>query len=95
MLLNEEDEVIKEQDKILEEELRYYRLLYTQPVSPKDHNRDEVKQYFIQEEIPKISEDDKEVCESGLSYKEIGCSLKDLKNGKTPGVDGFPPDFYK
>ena len=43
MLLNEEDEIIKEQDKILEEELRYYRLLYTQPVSPRDHNRDEVK----------------------------------------------------
>jgi hypothetical protein len=22
-------------------------------------------------------------------------ALKDLKNGKTPGTDGFPPDFYK
>jgi hypothetical protein len=95
MLLNEEDEEIKEQDKILEEELRYYRLLYTQPISPRDHNREEVKQYFIQEEIPKISEEDKEMCDSDLSFDEICRALKELKNGKTPGVDGFPPDFYK
>ena len=27
--------------------------------------------------------------------EEIGKALKDLKNGKTPGTDGFPPDFYK
>jgi exonuclease III len=95
MLVNDDDEIIKEQEKILEEELRYYRLLYTQPTSPKDINREEVKQYFIQEEIPHISEEDKQLCEAILSYEEIGRSLKELKNGKTPGVDGFPPEFYK
>jgi hypothetical protein len=95
MLLSEEDEEIKEQDKILEEELRYYKLLYTQPKSPKDYNRDETKQYFIQEDIPSISEEEKETCEAELSYKEIGSSLKNLQNDKTPGVDGFAPDFYK
>ena len=95
MLLNEEDKEIKEQDKILEEELRYYKLLYTQPAPTPTPNRDKIKQYFIQDDIPHISEDDKETCEAELTYTEICNSLKELKNGKTPGVDGFPPDFYK
>jgi hypothetical protein len=30
-----------------------------------------------------------------LSFKECGESLKLMKNGKSPGSDGFTVDFYK
>ena len=45
--------------------------------------------------IPKISEEDKVRSDSDITFDEIGKALKELKNGKTPGTDGFPPDFYK
>jgi hypothetical protein len=33
--------------------------------------------------------------EWNLSFKECGESLKLMKNGKSPGSDGFTVDFYK
>jgi exonuclease III len=95
MLITDENRIIKEQDEILQEELRYYKLLYTQPTSPSPRHREQSKQYFMSEEIPKISEQDKTECDMEITYKEISNALKELKNGKTPGSDGFPPDFYK
>jgi exonuclease III len=50
---------IKENDKILEEELRYYKALYTQPPDSIKENREETKHYFLSEETPTISAEDK------------------------------------
>jgi len=33
--------------------------------------------------------------EGNLLFKECGESLKSMKNGKSPGSDGFTVDFYK
>jgi hypothetical protein len=33
--------------------------------------------------------------EGNLSFKECGESLKLMKNGKSPGSNGFTVDFYK
>jgi hypothetical protein len=33
--------------------------------------------------------------EGNLSFKECGEPLKLMKNGKSPGLDGFTVDFYK
>ena len=30
-----------------------------------------------------------------LYKSEIEKALKDMKNGKTPGIDGFPAGFFK
>jgi hypothetical protein len=35
------------------------------------------------------------MCEQDINIKEIGQALKELKNGKSPGTDGFTADFYK
>ncbi len=34
-------------------------------------------------------------CEQSITDKEILNALKHLDNGKTPGTDDLPPDFYK
>ena len=93
LIINDEEKEIIKQDEILAEELRYYRALYTQPEQPR--NRDETKQFFIEEDIPQISNEDKGICDAELTYNEVANALKALNNGKTPGSDGFPPDFYK
>ena len=33
--------------------------------------------------------------EAELSIQELGQALKAMKNGKTPGIDGFPAEFFK
>lgn len=45
--------------------------------------------------IPKLSEADKELCETEITEKEILSSIKQLKNGKSPGTDGLTAEFYK
>jgi hypothetical protein len=93
--LDENDQEITEQGDILKEELRFYKELYTQPEEAGVNSRNDAKDFFLNEEIPKVSAENKQQCDSDLSLEEIGLALKELQNGKTPGSDGFPPDFYK
>jgi hypothetical protein len=45
--------------------------------------------------LPKLDENDLTDTEGLITEKECINALKDMKNGKTPGLDGFPADFYK
>jgi hypothetical protein len=94
-LIDEAGTIVTGQQDILNEELKFYKNLYTQPEDKGSENRDEIKEFFMSETIPKISKEDNIMCDMQMSMEEIGRALKDLKNGKTPGTDGFPPDFYK
>jgi exonuclease III len=94
-LLDETGKEISVQSEILEAELDFYKKLYTQPEEKVFGDRERVKQMFMADNTPKISDEEKEIGDSEITYDEIGRALKDLKNGKTPGTDGFPPDFYK
>jgi hypothetical protein len=94
-LLDENDKEITEQEMILKEEQSFYKNLYTQPDDTSVNARRVAKAFFLDEEIPKISAEDKSACDLGITLEEISIALKSLKNGKTPGTDGFPPDFYK
>lgn len=47
------------------------------------------------EDLPKISEDMVKMLENPITVKELGKALGKMKNGKTPGTDGFPVEFYK
>jgi hypothetical protein len=40
-------------------------------------------------------EDQKDLCEGNLTFKECAESLKFIINGKSPGSDGYTVDFYK
>ena len=42
-----------------------------------------------------LTEEEKELCEGPISEKECVIALKEMKNGKSPGTDGFIVDFYK
>ncbi len=37
---------------------------------------------------------DKESLEAPLSLEELHVSLKSLQKGKSPGLDGLPPELY-
>ncbi len=52
------------------------------------------KQYLDKLELPQISQMDKESLEAPLSLEELHVSLKSLQKGKSPGLDGLPPELY-
>ncbi len=45
-------------------------------------------------ERPRISQIDKESLEAPLSLEELHVALKCLQKGKSPGLDGLPPELY-
>ncbi len=51
--------------------------------------------YKKENEIKKLSNDEREVCEKTINESEILKSIKNLSDGKTPGSDGIPTNFYK
>ena len=42
-----------------------------------------------------ISDDEKDSLEGRITQDEILAALKTTANGKSPGSDGFPAEFYK
>ena len=79
-------------EDILEEEKRYYYNLYSSKVAEEEQN---IEVFLKDENIPLLSDIEKEMCETPLKLHEIAKALKNLKNDKSPGNDGFTANFYK
>ena len=45
--------------------------------------------------LNKIAEEEAENLEGKITVEEATCALKRMKNGKSPGSDGFTVDFKK
>ena len=77
--------------KILKINAAFFKKLYSN-----NYNKEskEVINNFLDTEV-KLSEHDKEGCEGPLSLDECTLVLKMMKNGKSPGSDGFTTEFYK
>ena len=43
----------------------------------------------------KLNENEKEYCEGMISQAEWVKAIKSMQNGKPPGTDGLPVEFYK
>ena len=50
---------------------------------------------FLNDNIPKLNESDRLICDKLLSLEECTKALKLLPNNKSPGSDGFTTNFYK
>ena len=88
LILNDSTE-ITQPEKILDEQRKYYNLYTTKSSDEQDNTE------FFTENIPKLNETERKDCDAHLSLVEIGKALKQLKNDKSPGNDGFTTNFYK
>ena len=82
----------KNPDKILSEQEKFYKNLYSKPA---DSLMCEENCTFFKANIPAISEDDKSFCDQNLTIEECGRGLKELPNNKSLGSDGLTTEFYK
>jgi hypothetical protein len=92
-LINEQEQIVENKDEILEYEAKYYKNLYTNKMTNENENPQD--EFFMDPDTPKLKEEDINFCEQNINITEIGIALKELKNGKSPGTDGFTADFYK
>ena len=94
-LINDRGDEIVDQFEILNEQKLFYEKLYTSsdPVIAQEH-----EDIFFDSKNPyinKLSDEQKLKIEGKLDKFECLNSLKNMKNGKSPGLDGFTTEFYK
>ena len=51
--------------------------------------------YIIKETTPTLTDQESLTLEGNITCEEILTALKLMKNGKSPGTDGFSVEFYK
>ena len=90
-MTRQDGQVITDQKEILNEVKGYYQNLFKN----KDSEIDEINTEFLKPYLTKLSEHEAKGLEGILTIDEIGQALKNMKNNKCPGIDGFPADFYK
>ena len=70
----------------------FYNTLYT---SHGDLDKQKLDNFFINLNLPQLSEEDKNFLEAPLTLEEIIQAIKNMQLNKSPGLDGFPVDFYR
>jgi len=71
----------------------YYKKLYS---SKSNVGQCESSDSFFKKlNIPKLNEEQKTSCEGLISKEECKKAIEMFENGKTPGNDGIPIEFYK
>ena len=50
---------------------------------------------YVGQSMKTITDDQANRLEGLLTLEEISCTLKNMKNGKSPGLSGFSAEFFK
>ena len=90
---HDDGSVTTNQSKILTEIKSFYETLFDNY----DHklvnkNLEEILEPYG---CNKLTAEQSKSLEGELSLKELGNALKNMNHGKTPGIDGFPAEFFK
>ena len=80
---------VTEQDDISKEQVRFYKELYSKVPT------DKVAQDRLLNLLDrKLTNEQRDSCEGQLTVGECLIAVKSMANGKTPGSDGLPKEFY-
>ena len=82
-----------DQSKILQEQMQFYKTLYTSNKHRSSILNDSF-QVFTENIIP-LENDDMLSCEGKVTQEECLKVLNEFKNEKSPGTDGLQAEFYK
>ena len=88
-LTNKEGEITDDAQEIRGIVKNFYEELY------KARQMEECEIQYLVKKIPKLSEEEKTSLEGNITLEEAGIALKHMKNGKSPGTDGFGAEFFK
>ena len=88
-LLDEEGNILDKAEDIKATVKRFYEGLYQKRSNIKCSIEDMVNK------IPKLTEEQTDSIQGEITLEEAGTALKNMKNGKSPGSDGFGAEFFK
>ncbi|CAH1233576.1 Hypp797 [Branchiostoma lanceolatum] len=81
--------VVSSREDILDTYHDFYENLYgAEPIDIED------RAYFLDQLENRLPEEDRSHLDRPLSLEELEKALKEMQNGKTPGSDGLPKEFY-
>ena len=86
---NSNGDIVSEQGNILQEVKQFYEELYRQ------RQVEDIDLKANLKECPVLSENDREQIEGPITFAEAIKALKNMKNNKSPGPDGFTVEFFK
>ena len=70
----------------------FYKNLYTSSCAP---NPEDTEAFFSGLHLPPISIEQKDMLDAQITDEEIRATISSMKTGKSPGLDGFPVEYYK
>ena len=85
---------ISKLSEIIHEKKTFYENLYDSKLI-KNETNNFLNQLELDNEIPKLTDEEKNLCDEFLTIQECGKALKLLPNNKSPGSDGFTTNFFK
>lgn len=92
-LKTEKGTIVKNETEILKEIANYYENLFS--AKTKKLNTD-INAYLSSVELTdRLSDKDQIFCDKNISEYEIETAISKLHIGKSPGLDGLTPEFYK
>ena len=80
-----------DQKTILDECRLFYKNLYCKNVNV---NPDAHPDFFTNVTTPKLTETEKQFCDTDLTEEELFKTLKTFSKNKSPGLDGITAEFY-
>ena len=91
LLTKEDGNIVHEPKQILEEEEHFFKEIYqTKNVCPESANLE-----HLFDGLNTLKQEEADTCEGLLTLAECTSLLKQFKNNKTPGYDGFTIEFYR
>ena len=90
-LVNEDGEEFTKTPDILNCQTCFYKDLYKEVNLENDVSVNSI----LGENENKLSDKDSKELEGEIFYSELGFALKNMKNNKSPGLDGFTVEFFK
>ena len=87
------DEVIAGQSDVIKEIHLYFNNLYSLNCVSTGNSND-FESFLGNLDIPKLSDDHKQILDQPISKSELYNTLTSMKHNKTPGFDGLPCEFY-
>ena len=94
-VMTDDNQIIQDPKQILEEQKLFYEKLYKTSGSEFENIH---KELFLDDTNPFISkpiQEEIDSCEGNITVEECLLVLKNMKNFKSPGLDGFTVEFYK
>ena len=88
-LIDQHENTVTNQNDIVKEVQNFYSSLYRDQEVESCEIRDLVN------DIPSLSEEEGKELEGEITLEEATCILKNMKNNKSPGTDGFSVEFFK